>query len=85
MQCSIHKQPNNTVIVMHLESKPTASEKQMWKQRECDFSPGNHLYSRKKLDETDTLHLETIKPTNRPTGRKGGKKRLKKENELLLN
>lgn len=43
-----HKQPNNAAVFTHPESKPTTSKKQMWKQKESDFSPGNHRYSRKK-------------------------------------
>lgn len=82
----LHKQPNNAAVFMHPESKPRTSKKQMWKQKET-FSQATIVIPGKKLDETDTLHLEIIKPTNMPRwGREEKKKnRQKRQTELLLN
>lgn len=82
----LHKQPNNAAVFMHPESKPRTSKKQTWKQKET-FPQATIVIPGKKLDETDTLHLEIIKPTNMPRwGKKKKKKeRQKRQTELLLN
>lgn len=54
------------VSQVHPAGKPTTSKSRCANRHKVSFLQATIFTQEQVLDETDTLHLETTKPTNRP-------------------